>query len=68
MRMVEQSEAHKVKVSWKEKLDQVACNRALTSSLLSILGMNWNSDCIPGLITQHHFLTSLMLLWLNRNV
>jgi hypothetical protein len=40
-------------------------HRALTSTPSNTYGMNWNADCEPGLIAQHHCPTSLMLLWLN---
>jgi hypothetical protein len=40
-------------------------HRALTSTPSNTFGMNWNPDCEPGLIAQHHCPTSLMLLWLN---
>ena len=39
-------------------------HRTLTSTPSSSFGMNWNANCEPGLIAQHHCLTSLMLLWL----
>ena len=29
-------------------------NRALTSTSWNIFGMNWNADCDPDQITQHH--------------
>ena len=35
-------------------------HRALTS-----FGMNWNTDCEPGLVAQHQCPTSRMLFWLN---
>ncbi len=40
-------------------------HRALTSTPSNTLGMNWNANCEPGLITQHQCWISLMLLWLN---
>ena len=35
---------------------------ALTSTPSITFGMNWNTDCEPGLIAQHQYPTSLMLL------
>lgn len=29
--------------------------------------MTWNVDCSPGLLIQHQWLTSLMLLWLHKH-
>ena len=40
-------------------------HRALTSTPSNAFGMNSNGDCESGLITQHKYPTSLMLLWLN---
>ena len=40
-------------------------HRALTSTPWNTFGMNWNVDCEPDQIAQHHCPTSLMLLWLN---
>ena len=37
-------------------------HRALTSTPLNTFGMNWNTDCEPGLIAKHQCLTSLMLV------
>jgi hypothetical protein len=37
-------------------------HRALTSTPSNTFGMNWNANCEPGLIAQHHCPTSLMLL------
>ena len=40
-------------------------HRALASTLSNTFGMNWITDCKPGLIAHHQFSTSQMLLWLN---
>ena len=37
-------------------------HRALNSTPSNTFGMNWNSDCEPGLIAQHQCPTSLMLV------
>jgi hypothetical protein len=37
----------------------------LTSTPSNTFRMNWNAECEPGLISQYHCPTSLMLLWLN---
>jgi hypothetical protein len=51
-----------LKSMWK---NLTGLHRALTSTPSITFGMNWNSNCEPGLITQHQCPTSLMLLWLN---
>ena len=48
---------------WK---NLIALHRALTSTTSNTIGMSWNADCKPGLIAQHNFPPSIMLLWLNR--
>lgn len=40
-------------------------HRDLISIPLNTSEIKWNSDCIPGLLTHHHVLTSLKLFWLN---
>lgn len=40
-------------------------HRALTSTPLNTFGMKWNAFWESGLLVQDHFLTLLMLLWLN---
>ena len=47
---------------WKNLTD---LHRALTSTPSNTFGMNWNINCEPGQIAQHHCQTSLMLVWLN---
>ena len=37
-------------------------HRALISTPSNTFGMNWNTDCKPGLIAQHQCLTSRMLM------
>lgn len=41
--------------------------KTLTATLMNTFGMNWNADCVPGLLERHQRLTSLMLLWQNGN-
>lgn len=48
---------------WKNK-DLI---RVLTLTLLNTFGMTWYTDCIPGLLTQHQYIASLMLLCLKGN-
>ena len=48
--------------TWK---NMTGLHRALTSTPMNTFGMNWNANCEPGLIAQHQWPTSLMLLWLN---
>lgn len=42
-------------------------HRVLISTPLNTLMMSWNTNCMQGLLTQHHCLNSLMLLWLNEH-
>lgn len=41
---------------------------AQRSTPLNVFGVNWNVDCVPGVLTQHHWMTSLLVLGLNEQV
>ena len=55
---------HKAR-SIQKSFVEIGVERALTSTPSNNFGINWISDCKPGLIGLHQCPISLMLLWLN---